>query len=65
MGDVQSSVSFQFEILSSLHPTPAVCGFPTDEARLLIAETGICQVHFIFSICLLFCFLCFSLSGCF
>ncbi|EXB20726.1 Isochorismate synthase [Morus notabilis] len=31
----------EFEILSSLHPTPAVCGFPTDEARLLIAETEI------------------------
>ncbi|GAV73832.1 Chorismate_bind domain-containing protein [Cephalotus follicularis] len=29
----------EFDILSSLHPTPAVCGFPTEEARLLIAET--------------------------
>ncbi|XP_057474661.1 isochorismate synthase, chloroplastic isoform X1 [Actinidia eriantha] len=29
----------EFEILSSLHPTPAVCGFPIEEARLLIAET--------------------------
>ncbi|XP_011044019.1 PREDICTED: isochorismate synthase 2, chloroplastic-like isoform X2 [Populus euphratica] len=29
----------EFNILSSLHPTPAVCGFPTEEARLLIAET--------------------------
>ncbi|KAJ0466055.1 putative ADC synthase, chorismate-utilizing enzyme, isochorismate synthase MenF [Helianthus annuus] len=29
----------QFDILSSLHPTPAVCGFPTEEARVLIAET--------------------------
>ena len=38
---IEHCVSFQFEILSSLHPTPAVCGFPTDEARLLIAETGI------------------------
>ncbi|KAG8638877.1 isochorismate synthase 2, chloroplastic isoform X2 [Manihot esculenta] len=28
----------EFDILSSLHPTPAVCGFPTEEARLLIAE---------------------------
>lgn len=33
---------FQFDILSSLHPSPAVCGFPTEEARLLIAETGKC-----------------------
>lgn len=30
----------QFKVLSSLHPTPAVCGFPTEEARILIAETG-------------------------
>ncbi|RVW35516.1 Isochorismate synthase 2, chloroplastic [Vitis vinifera] len=30
----------EFDILSSLHPTPAVCGFPREEARLLIAETG-------------------------
>ncbi|XP_061345809.1 isochorismate synthase 2, chloroplastic-like isoform X2 [Gastrolobium bilobum] len=30
----------EFEILSSLHPSPAVCGFPTKEAQLLIAETG-------------------------
>ncbi|KAK2984365.1 hypothetical protein RJ640_005381, partial [Escallonia rubra] len=29
----------EFDILSSLHPSPAVCGFPTEEARLLIAET--------------------------
>lgn len=29
----------EFEILSSLHPTPAVCGFPTEEARRLIAES--------------------------
>lgn len=29
----------EFDILSSLHPTPAVCGFPTEEARVLIAET--------------------------
>ncbi|XP_034673553.1 isochorismate synthase 2, chloroplastic isoform X6 [Vitis riparia] len=29
----------EFDILSSLHPTPAVCGFPREEARLLIAET--------------------------
>ncbi|CAJ1949347.1 unnamed protein product [Sphenostylis stenocarpa] len=29
----------EFEILSSLHPSPAVCGFPTEEAQLLIAET--------------------------
>nr|ACX46384.1 isochorismate synthase [Populus tremuloides] len=31
----------EFNILSSLHPTPAVCGFPTEEARLLIAETEV------------------------
>ncbi|XP_015581936.1 isochorismate synthase 2, chloroplastic isoform X1 [Ricinus communis] len=31
----------EFDILSSLHPTPAVCGFPTEEARLLIAETEV------------------------
>ncbi|KAJ1394425.1 Isochorismate synthase [Sesbania bispinosa] len=30
----------EFEILSSLHPSPAVCGFPTEEAQRLIAETG-------------------------
>ncbi|CAM8920584.1 unnamed protein product [Rhodiola kirilowii] len=29
----------EFEILSSLHPSPAVCGFPTEEARQIIAET--------------------------
>uniref|UniRef100_A0A7N2LAD4 Uncharacterized protein n=1 Tax=Quercus lobata TaxID=97700 RepID=A0A7N2LAD4_QUELO len=29
----------QFDILASLHPSPAVCGFPTEEARLFIAET--------------------------
>ncbi|CAL5349198.1 unnamed protein product [Camellia sinensis] len=28
-----------FEVLSSLHPTPAVCGFPIEEARVLIAKT--------------------------
>lgn len=27
--------------MASLHPTPAVCGFPTEEARLLIAQSGI------------------------
>uniref|UniRef100_A0A2P2L173 Uncharacterized protein MANES_14G075200 n=2 Tax=Rhizophora mucronata TaxID=61149 RepID=A0A2P2L173_RHIMU len=31
----------EFDILSSIHPTPAVCGFPTEEARLLIAETEV------------------------
>ncbi|KAM6594115.1 hypothetical protein CsatA_001818 [Cannabis sativa] len=31
----------EFQILSSLHPTPAVCGFPTEDARLLIAETEV------------------------
>ncbi|KAI8011629.1 hypothetical protein LOK49_LG06G02761 [Camellia lanceoleosa] len=30
----------EFEVLSSLHPTPAVCGFPTEEARVLIVETA-------------------------
>lgn len=29
----------EFKILSSLHPTPAVCGLPTEEARILIAQT--------------------------
>ncbi|KAI3454631.1 hypothetical protein Pfo_011294 [Paulownia fortunei] len=29
----------EFKILSSLHPTPAVCGLPTEEARVLISET--------------------------
>ncbi|XP_021904720.1 isochorismate synthase 2, chloroplastic-like isoform X2 [Carica papaya] len=29
----------EFNILDSLHPSPAVCGFPTEEARLLITET--------------------------
>ncbi|KAA3463179.1 isochorismate synthase 2, chloroplastic-like isoform X2 [Gossypium australe] len=28
-----------FEILSSLHPTPAVCGLPREAARLFISET--------------------------
>ncbi|CAH8347738.1 unnamed protein product [Eruca vesicaria subsp. sativa] len=28
----------EFEILASLHPTPAVCGLPAEEARLLIKE---------------------------
>ncbi|KAL7098712.1 hypothetical protein ACP275_09G035100 [Erythranthe tilingii] len=28
----------EFKILSSLHPTPAVCGLPTEEARILISE---------------------------
>ncbi|KAI4297825.1 hypothetical protein L6164_037690 [Bauhinia variegata] len=31
----------EFEILSSLHPSPAVCGFPKEEAQLLIAETEV------------------------
>nr|XP_012575199.1 isochorismate synthase, chloroplastic-like isoform X2 [Cicer arietinum] len=30
----------EFEILSSLHPSPAVCGYPTEEAHILIAETA-------------------------
>ncbi|KAK9749057.1 hypothetical protein RND81_02G099600 [Saponaria officinalis] len=29
----------EFDILSSLHPSPAVCGFPVEDARCLIAET--------------------------
>ncbi|KAL8464982.1 hypothetical protein ACS0TY_034457 [Phlomoides rotata] len=29
----------EFMILSSLHPTPAVCGLPMEEARMLISET--------------------------
>ncbi|KAH9604569.1 hypothetical protein KSS87_006406 [Heliosperma pusillum] len=28
----------EFDILSSLHPSPAVCGFPVEDARCLIAE---------------------------
>ncbi|KAL5544401.1 hypothetical protein UlMin_008185 [Ulmus minor] len=31
----------EYEILSSLHPTPAVCGSPTEEARLFIAGTEV------------------------
>ncbi|KAG5042540.1 isochorismate synthase 2, chloroplastic-like isoform X1 [Glycine soja] len=31
----------EFEILSSLHPSPAVCGFPTEEAQLLIADAEV------------------------
>ncbi|CAN0901610.1 Isochorismate synthase, chloroplastic [Linum grandiflorum] len=31
----------QFDILSALHPTPAVCGFPAEDARSLITETEI------------------------
>jgi len=26
--------------LAALHPTPAVCGLPAEEARLLIKEIG-------------------------
>ncbi|XP_077248648.1 isochorismate synthase 2 isoform X2 [Tasmannia lanceolata] len=29
----------EFDILSSLHPSPAVCGLPAEEARKFIAET--------------------------
>ncbi|KAF6154720.1 hypothetical protein GIB67_035685 [Kingdonia uniflora] len=29
----------EFDILSSLHPSPAVCGFPTEVARRFITET--------------------------
>ncbi|KAL9245196.1 hypothetical protein vseg_018874 [Gypsophila vaccaria] len=29
----------EYDILSSLHPSPAVCGFPVEDARCLIAET--------------------------
>ncbi|CAA0820834.1 Isochorismate synthase 2- chloroplastic [Striga hermonthica] len=29
----------EFKILSSLHPTPAVCGLPTEDARILISQT--------------------------
>lgn len=29
----------EFKILSSLHPTPAVCGLPMEEARMLISKT--------------------------
>ncbi|XP_059444802.1 isochorismate synthase 2, chloroplastic-like isoform X3 [Corylus avellana] len=31
----------EFDILASLHPSPAVCGFPTEEARLFIAEAEV------------------------
>ncbi|XP_031252324.1 isochorismate synthase 2, chloroplastic isoform X4 [Pistacia vera] len=31
----------EFDILASLHPSPAVCGFPTEEARLLIAKSEV------------------------
>ncbi|CAN6442330.1 unnamed protein product [Victoria cruziana] len=31
----------EFDVLSNLHPTPAVCGYPTDEARQFIEETEI------------------------
>lgn len=53
--DFQSSnisiFPFQFDILASLHPSPAVCGFPTEEARLFIAEAGRCYSTVVF-----FCF---------
>ncbi|KAK4487256.1 hypothetical protein RD792_006139, partial [Penstemon davidsonii] len=29
----------EFKILSTLHPTPAVCGYPTEDARILISES--------------------------
>ncbi|KAL3366696.1 hypothetical protein AABB24_011418 [Solanum stoloniferum] len=29
----------EFKILSSMHPTPAVCGYPTEDARTFISET--------------------------
>lgn len=32
----------QFDVLASLHPTPAVCGFPREEARVFIEENGRC-----------------------
>lgn len=32
--------SLQFNILTSLHPSPAVCGLPTEEARRFIKENG-------------------------
>ncbi|CAI0399308.1 unnamed protein product [Linum tenue] len=31
----------EYDILSALHPTPAVCGFPEEEARSLISETEV------------------------
>ncbi|KAJ0048276.1 hypothetical protein Pint_15258 [Pistacia integerrima] len=34
----------EFDILASLHPSPAVCGFPTEEARLLIAKSDCIRV---------------------
>ncbi|KAB1216667.1 Isochorismate synthase, chloroplastic [Morella rubra] len=42
----------EYDILASLHPTPAVCGFPMEEARLFIAETGRC---YIIVVCLFHC----------
>lgn len=30
----------QFEILNTLHPSPAVCGLPTEEARQFIRDYG-------------------------
>ncbi|XP_055960951.1 isochorismate synthase 2, chloroplastic [Mercurialis annua] len=36
-----SSEDDEFDILSSLHPSPAVCGFPTEEARALISRAEI------------------------
>ncbi|KAL2892655.1 Isochorismate synthase chloroplastic [Bienertia sinuspersici] len=34
-----TSENDEFEILSTLHPSPAVCGYPTEDARCLISET--------------------------
>lgn len=32
----------QFDILNTLHPSPAVCGLPTEEARQFIRDYGMC-----------------------
>lgn len=40
-----------FDILAALHPTPAVCGLPEEEARLLIKEIGE-----ILAVCIIFLF---------
>lgn len=40
--------ALQFDILNTLHPSPAVCGLPTEEARRFIRDYGISQFDLLF-----------------
>jgi len=37
----------QFEILNTLHPSPAVCGLVTEEARRFIRDHGMSKYFFL------------------